>query len=106
MWVPESHVLFADRESSTEASDNVYSLWSTLAWFAMLLILTSLLGFILALLIFLLSFMKVRAGLSWVATVIYSASGIAFICLLAHLLNRDFPAGVLQSIVKLPWPLG
>lgn len=106
MLAPESHILFADRESSEEAQENVYSLWSTLGWFAMLLLLTALFGFIIALLTFLLSFMKVRAGLTWIATVIYSASGSAFICLLAHLLNRDFPPGLLQSMIKLPWPLG
>ncbi len=106
MWVSESHILFADRESSDEAKENIYSLWSTLAWFAMLLALTSLFGFIIALLVFLLNFMKIRAGLNWIATVAYSAAGIAFICLLAHLLKRDFPPGWLQSVVNLPWPLG
>lgn len=105
MWVPETHVLFADRERAQESEENVYSLWSTLAWFAMLLVLTSLIGFVLALTLFLLSFMKWRAGLTWLATFIYSAAGIAFICFLAHLLNRDFPPGWLQSIVELPWPL-
>lgn len=106
MWLPETHVLFADRERSSEADENIFSLWSTLGWFAMLLVLTALLGFILALALFLLSFMKIRAGLSWLATVAYTASGLAFISLLAYLLNRDFPAGYLQTVVKLPWPLG
>lgn len=105
MWVPESHVLFADREKSVEADENVYTLWSTLAWFAMLLGLTALLGFVLALVIFLLSFMKIRAGLSWFVTVMYAFAGIAFICFLAFLLNRDFPPGLLQSVAELPWPL-
>lgn len=106
MWLAETHVLFADREKSQEAADNVYSLWSTLAWFAALLLLTSLLGFALALALFLLSFMRLRAGLSWLASLAYSAAGIAFICCLAWTLNRDFPAGWLQSVMTLPWPLG
>ena len=106
MWVPETHALFADRETATDTSENLFTLWSTLAWFALLLFLTYLLGFILALVIFLLSFMKVRAGLTWTATLVYSASGVAFMCFLANLLNRDFPSGLLQTFVKLPWPLG
>ena len=106
MWVPETHTLFADREKSEEASGNVYPLWSTLAWFLMLLVLSSLIGFVLALALFLTSFMKLRAGLSWIASLTYSAAAITFICFLAWLLNRDFPAGLLQSFVKLPWPLG
>ena len=106
MWVPETHTLFADREKSEEASGNVYPLWSTLAWFLLLLVLSSLIGFVLALALFLTSFMKLRAGLSWIASLTYSAAAITFICFLAWLLNRDFPAGLLQSFVKLPWPLG
>ena len=106
MWVPETHALFADRETATDTSENLFTLWSTLAWFALLLFLTYLLGFILALVIFLLSFMKVRAGLTWTATLVYSAAGVAFMCFLANLLNRDFPSGLLQTFVKLPWPLG
>ncbi|MEM9426598.1 MAG: tripartite tricarboxylate transporter permease [Pseudomonadota bacterium] len=100
----EGHALFADRESdSTE--ENAYGLWSTLAWFAGLLILTSLLGFILALVLFLFFFIHFRAGRSWGYAAAYTAAGLVFICAMAWLLNRDFPAGLLQSYVDLPWPL-
>lgn len=104
MMRDESHPLFADREAS-EADDNAFGLWSTLAWFAGLLILTSLLGFILALAIFLFAFIKLRAGKSLGFALLYAAAGIAFMCFMAGLLNRDFPPGLLQSYVDLPWPL-
>ncbi|MDJ0638945.1 MAG: tripartite tricarboxylate transporter permease [Paracoccaceae bacterium] len=100
----ETHALFADREAS-DAKLNAYGLWSTLAWFAALLILTSLLGFILALAIFLFAFIRRRAGKSLGFAAAYTAAGIAFMCGMAALLNRDFPAGLLQSYVDLPWPL-
>ena len=102
---PESHALFADREADDEER-NAHGLWSTLAWFAGLLILTALVGFILSLAVFLLLFIRIRAGRSWVFAVGYTAAGIAFICAMAGLLNRDFPAGLLQDVVALPWPLG
>ena len=103
MLRPETHAVFADREVE---DDSKHGLWSTLAWFGGLLVLTALLGFILALAVFLLTFMRIRAGKSWVFAAAYTAAGIAFICLMAGLLNRDFPAGLLQDLVKLPWPLG
>lgn len=104
MLADEGHALFADRESdSTE--DNAYGLWSTLAWFAGLLILTSLFGFVLALALFLFAFIRLRAGQSLGIAALYTAAGIAFICGMAGLLNRDFPAGLLQTYVDLPWPL-
>ncbi len=101
---PETHALFADRETS-DAQANSHGLWATLGWFAGLLALTALLGFILALAIFLFAFIRFRAGRGLGFAALYSAGGIAFMCLMAGLLNRDFPPGLLQSYVDLPWPL-
>lgn len=101
---PETHALFSDREAQ-DAEINTHGLWSTLGWFAALLALTALFGFIIALALFLFAFMKARAGKGAVYSVIYSLCGLAFICFMAWLLNRDFPAGWLQSMVDLPWPL-
>ncbi|MGB1911276.1 MAG: tripartite tricarboxylate transporter permease [Candidatus Puniceispirillaceae bacterium] len=53
---PEIDPLFADREMHDPEGENKYGLWQTLIWFAGLLVLTSLIGFILALAIFLLLF--------------------------------------------------
>ncbi|MEL6167273.1 MAG: tripartite tricarboxylate transporter permease [Pseudomonadota bacterium] len=103
MLRPETHPLFADREASE--SNNAHGLWETLGWFAGLLVLTALLGFILALAVFLVLFIRVRAGKSWGYAVAYAAAGIAFMCAMAGLLNRNFPPGLLQSFVDLPWPL-
>jgi len=102
--LPETHPLFADREKS-EADINTHGLWATLAWFAGLLIGTAIVGFILALGVFLISFMRYRVGKSWLFSAIYAACGIAFICAMAWTLNRDFPPGLLQGFVDLPWPL-
>ncbi len=104
MLRPETHPLFADRDARDD-EDNSYGLWSTLAWFAGLLILTSLVGFILALGVFLFLFIRFRAGRGWGFAALYTAVGIGFMLFMAGLLNRDFPPGLLQSFVDLPWPL-
>ncbi|MGB7317668.1 MAG: tripartite tricarboxylate transporter permease [Planktotalea sp.] len=101
---PETDTIFADRERSGEDANATYGLWPTLAWFAALLILTSLFGFIIALCVFLFAFMKVRAGVSTLYAIIYTGAGIAFMLGMAWLLNRDFPPGLLQEYVDLPWP--
>ncbi len=103
MRADETSPLFADREAGETMR---HGLWSTLAWFAGLLALTALVGFVLALGVFLLAFIRFRAGRGWGFAALYTAAGIAFICAMAGLLNRDFPAGLLQDVVKLPWPLG
>lgn len=101
---PETDTIFADRELNGEDAEAAHGLWATLAWFAGLLTLTALLGFILALGVFLFTFMKIRAGVSVVFAAIYTAAGIAFMCGMAWLLNRDFPPGLLQEYTNFPWP--
>ena len=104
MLKPETDTIFADRERNGEDAEATHGLWPTLAWFAALLVLTSLLGFILALVIFLFAFMFVRAKVSIAFSAGYAAAGIAFICFMAWTLNRDFPPGLLQEFFTLPWP--
>ncbi|MEM7670760.1 MAG: tripartite tricarboxylate transporter TctB family protein, partial [Pseudomonadota bacterium] len=102
---PETDVVFADKESSGDDREAPHGLWETLAWFVGLLILTSLVGFIIALAVFLIAFFRIRAGEGWTRALLLSAAGIGFICLMAWVLNRDFPPGVLQQSFTLPWPL-
>ena len=68
----------ADREASGEDIEAPHMLWSTQVWFAGLLVLASLFGFVIALAIFLVAFLRVRAGLGWLRTLMFSALGIAF----------------------------
>ncbi|MFY0690534.1 MAG: tripartite tricarboxylate transporter permease [Paracoccaceae bacterium] len=106
MRSPETNAVFADREAGGVDAEADHGLWGTLAWFAALLVMSALLGFILALAIFFLLFFRFRAGLGWGKVVLFSSAGIGFISLMAGTLNRDFPPGLLQDLVKLPWPLG
>ncbi|MEV8467479.1 tripartite tricarboxylate transporter permease [Fluviibacterium sp. DFM31] len=103
---PEGDAIFADKEVAGEDADAPYGLWSTLAWFGSLIVGTFFVGFIFALLGFLITFLRVRAGAGWGKTLILTACGIVFMCLMAGVLNRDFPPGLLQHYVPLPWPLG
>jgi hypothetical protein len=66
---------------------------------------TSLAGFILALGVFLVAFFWWRAGVSWRRAVTLSAAGMLFMCVMAWVLKRDFPPGLLQYYFTLPWPL-
>ncbi|MCA0962366.1 tripartite tricarboxylate transporter permease [Salipiger bermudensis] len=102
---PEGNTIFADKEASGEDADAPYGLWGTLAWFASLIAATYFVGFILALAGFLVVFLRVRAQAPWPKTLILTACGLALMCVMAGALNRDFPPGLLQDAVDLPWPL-
>ena len=102
---PEGDSIFADKEIAGDDADAPYGLWSTLAWFVALIAATWLVGFILALIGFLISFFRIRAGAGWGQTLLLTGVGIGFMCLMAGALNRDFPPGLLQHYTNLPWPL-
>ena len=102
---PEGDSIFADKEIAGEDADAPYGLWSTMGWFAGLIVATWFVGFILALVGFLIAFFRVRASADWVKTLILTVVGISFMCLMAGALNRDFPPGLLQEATDLPWPL-
>ncbi|MDH3239652.1 MAG: tripartite tricarboxylate transporter permease [Alphaproteobacteria bacterium] len=106
MRAPETDAIFTDRAADGADLEGKHGLWRTLSWFAGLLLLSSLLGFVLALSIFFVSFLRMRAGLGWARVLILSSVGIAFITVMAGTLHRDFPPGLLQEFVRLPWPLG
>ncbi|MEO1328788.1 MAG: tripartite tricarboxylate transporter permease [Pseudomonadota bacterium] len=102
---PETDAIFADGEAQG-ASDDDRGLWSTLAWFLSLLALTAIFGFVIALTVFFLTFLTIRARTSPPLTLALTAGGVGFILTMAGVLNRDFPPGLLQEFVELPWPFG
>ncbi|MCY3879535.1 MAG: tripartite tricarboxylate transporter permease [Rhodobacteraceae bacterium] len=102
----EGEVIFADREADgNEDATAPNGLWGTLSWFAGLLILSCLTGFVIAVILFSLAFFRILAGLGWLFSAVLTASGVTLLCFIAYSLRRDFPPGLLQELVKLPWPL-
>ncbi len=104
MLKPETDAIFADHEKGGEDAEAPHGLWATLGWFGFLLALSSLLGFILALGIFMVAFLRIRARIGWLRTGLLTAFGVGFICFLGGILGRDFPPGLLQAYFDLPWP--
>ena len=103
---PETDALFSDRERTGEDAAAPHGLWPTLGWFVALLALTALFGFVIALTIFFVAFLTARARCSMGLTLLLTAGGVGFVMAMAYLLNRDFPPGLLQEVVELPWPFG
>jgi hypothetical protein len=82
----------------------VASPWTSFAWFASLFALAALLGYILAVAVFFLVFVRKRAGRGWPATLVYTVAMLGCVLLLGRALSLDFPRGLLQAYVDLPWP--
>jgi hypothetical protein len=101
------HSSHYDQEVAAYASGSAdgSTLWPSLRWFIFLFGMTALIGFILSVTIFIMSFLLARTQLGWLKSLFYTACCIGFMVFLGHFLVLDFPAGVLQHYVAMPWPL-
>jgi len=97
--------LFYDREIGEDERSAPHGLWPMLGWFVSLLALNAAFGFVIAISLFFIIFLRVQAKISWVRVLIMTAGGLGFLIFMASMLNREFPAGLLQDFVELPWPL-
>lgn len=77
-----------------------------LAWFVGLIVGGLLVGFFLAIGLFIAIFLKVRTELSNLKIAILTGSGLAVLAFVGHVLRLDYPEGLLQRLIDLPWPLG
>ena len=82
------------------------SLSRPILWLAGLLGASTLVGFFIAIVGFFVLFLRLEAGASWRRTALLSAAGSGFLLVLADTLVLDFPPGLLQHYVDLPWPIG
>jgi hypothetical protein len=79
--------------------------WRYVAWLGGLLAASALVGFFLALVAFFILFLRTEAQASWLRTLVLTGAAAAFLLVLADALVLDFPQGLLQDSVDLPWPL-
>jgi len=101
------HSSHYDQEVAAQVSggSDGTTLWPSLRWFIFLFGMTAVIGFILSVTIFIMSFLLSRTQLGVLKSLIYTGCCIGFMVFLGHFLVLDFPAGVLQHYVAMPWPL-
>jgi hypothetical protein len=76
-----------------------------LGWLLGMLGVSALVGFFLGIGLFFVAFLRIKARSSLTGTVVMTACALGFLALMSRLLTLDFPWGVLQDVIELPWPL-
>jgi TctA family transporter len=76
-----------------------------LAWLAGLLAASALLGFVIGLAIFFAAFLRFEARAPAWRNALLTASAVLFLAAMSHIFVLDFPRGLLQGLVDMPWPL-
>jgi putative tricarboxylic transport membrane protein len=96
-----------DQEGDGEepVSSGAGSVWASVTWFASLFALAAAIGFIMAICIFIPAYLLGRARLGLWTAALYTASALGLMIFLGYMLTLDFPAGLLQRLIELPWPL-
>lgn len=98
------HASRFDAELAVTPDQGLGSLWGGIAWIAALVAGSAVFGFYAALLVFFPTFLLVRARARLVPTVIMTASAAVFVLVLAWALSLNFPYGLAQEHLDLPWP--
>ncbi len=83
----------------------VSSVWPPVAWFALLFGMAGLFGFIIAIALFIPAFLVSRTTIGPLRALTYGAIAVGLMIFAGYMLVLDFPRGLLQSMVELPWPL-
>jgi hypothetical protein len=102
MRPPQSAVIF---DTETEATPGMASMGHYFAWLAGLLAASALLGFVLGLALFFAAFLHFKARAPLWRNALLTASAVAFLAAMSYIFVLDFPRGVLQERVEMPWPL-
>jgi putative tricarboxylic transport membrane protein len=103
-----SHPFFFDSELGWRDRTEGYrtDIYHYLAWIAGLLAAVYLFGFVLGIALFFVVFFKVKSDAGWAAIALLTAAPIAVLAAMSHAFTLEFPSGLLQQVLPLPWPFG
>jgi putative tricarboxylic transport membrane protein len=99
---PRASTLIFDTEAGTVAGA---ALGRYLLWIAALLAASGLAGFVIGLALFFATFLHLEARAPIARNALLTAAAVVFLAAMSHLFVLDFPRGLLQELVEMPWPL-
>lgn len=73
-------------------------------WILALLAAIALCGFILGIFIYISTFLRMKAGMRWSRALAGALTAVVVMSLFGHFLVLEYPTGLLQSVLELPWP--
>ena len=97
-----SSVIF---DTESETAPGVTALGRYLLWIAALLAASGLFGFLIGLALFFAAFLHLEARAPIARNAVLTASAVLFLAAMSYLFVLDFPRGLLQELVEMPWPL-
>lgn len=103
---PKPSTVFHDSERSSFGDEGkLHSNEYFLGLLIGMLLLAALTGFVVAVAAFILFFIRIKGQASWLASAVGAAAFVLLLGLLSDRLVLEYPQGLLQQFVTLPWPL-
>jgi putative tricarboxylic transport membrane protein len=101
------NALVFDSEYGSQKVENgfVEGPYHYVLWVAGFMLSTYLIGFILSIFLFFAVFLSVKSPARPLAIAIMAISATAVLCVISYVFVVDFPSGLLQTVVPLPWPI-
>jgi len=102
---PADPMIF-DSEAGWQASKEGYKvgLYYYLGWLTFFMALIALVGFLLAIALFFVIFLRRQSDARWGSIAIMGGSAVGALALMSYVFVLQFPTGVLQDLVAMPWP--
>jgi hypothetical protein len=100
------HPFFFDSEVGWRRRAEGYraDLYHYVFWIAGLMVAMYLVGFVLAIAVFFVVFLKAKSDARWSSILLMTAATIAVLSAMSYVFVLEFPKGLLQQLVWLPWP--
>ncbi len=92
-------------EAGYNTDTSITSLPHYVYWLTGLVLGCYLFGYLIAIGLFFVIFLLLKARTSVIKTLSLTGAALAFLVVLSHLMVLDMPRGLLQEVVQLPWPL-
>ncbi|UTW11504.1 tripartite tricarboxylate transporter permease [Marinobacterium rhizophilum] len=92
-------------EAGYSTDSSITSLPHYVYWLTGLILGCYLFGYLIAIGLFFVIFLLLKARTSMIRTLSLTCAAITFLVVLSHLMVLDMPRGLLQEMVQLPWPL-
>ena len=101
-----SHPFFFDSELGWREREEGYrvDLYHYLVWIAGLMLAMYLVGFVLAIALFFVVFLKTKSDARWSSIALMTGATLGVLSALSYAFVLEFPSGLLQDFVPLPWP--
>ncbi|MPZ42495.1 MAG: tricarboxylate transporter [Betaproteobacteria bacterium] len=81
-----------------------HSALHVLGWMLALLVICAVVGFVLGVFVYIVTFLRLKAGSKWPGAIAGALGAVAVLSAFGHFMVLDYPRGLLQLVFEMPWP--